>query len=95
MARYTKEFKLTLTTANGIVAEEIIDLDELGFDYEEWQNLSLGEKEDVLDDYIETWMHDVAKGEYKELPDLSQPPIKSKYESTTLDYDVYGVDNLP
>jgi hypothetical protein len=91
MKRYTKEFKLTLTTAHGIVAEEVIDLDELGFEYEEWERLTDGEKDDVLGDYLEVWIPDVAKAEYEELPKPKQEPPRAKYEPIRQDYDVYGV----
>jgi hypothetical protein len=91
MTRYTKEFKLTLTTVNGVVAEEVIDLDELGFEYEEWEQLTDGEKDDVLDDYLETWILDVSKPEWQELIEPKQQSPKAKYEPIKQDYDVYGV----
>jgi hypothetical protein len=91
MTRYTKEFKLTLTTSNGVVAEEVIDLDELGYGYGEWEWLTDGEKEDVLNDYLQSWIFEATKPDWQELPEPNQAPPNAKYEPTTLDYDVYGV----
>ena len=91
MKKYTKEFRLTLTTTKGIVAEEVIDLDELGYGYEEWERLTDGEKEDVLCDYLQAWIQDVSKPDCQELPKPNQEYPKPKYEHIKQDYDVYGV----
>jgi len=48
-----KKFKFWIGSSRNITFkyEETFDLDDLGFDLEEWEKLSESEKAEILDDY--------------------------------------------